>query len=113
MAETIICLVICALVALVMTGIGISQLRSKEPVGFYSGEKPPKAEDIIDVKAWNKGHGKMWVAYGIIIFITSFLGLLAGDSAWVTVPTLAGFLLPLFFMIRYHKKLQEKYLKKK
>ena len=53
-AENIIGFVIYALVALFMMGIGIVQLKSKDPVGFYSGEKPPKAENITDVKAWNK-----------------------------------------------------------
>ena len=44
MAGTIISGVIFCVVALIMLGIRIGQLRSKDPVGFYTGEKPPKTE---------------------------------------------------------------------
>ena len=53
-AENIVGLVIYAFVSLFMMAIGIAQLKSQDPVGFYSGEKPPKAEDLTDVHAWNK-----------------------------------------------------------
>ena len=49
MAGTIISGVIFCIVAMIMLGIGVSQLKSKEPVGFYTGEKPPKAEQLSDV----------------------------------------------------------------
>lgn len=37
------------IVSAIMIGIGISQIRSRDPVGFYSGEKPPKEDELIDV----------------------------------------------------------------
>ena len=67
--ENIIGLVIYLAVASFMIGIGISQLRSKKPVDFYSGEKPPGEEELSDVKAWNQKHGQMWVLYGLIILV--------------------------------------------
>ncbi len=36
MAGTIISAVVFGFVALIMLGIGISQLKSKDPVGFYT-----------------------------------------------------------------------------
>ena len=51
MAATIITFIIFLLVALIMVGIGISQLRSSTPVGFYSGEKAPEKDEISDVQA--------------------------------------------------------------
>lgn len=111
-AEDIIGFGIYALAALFMMGIGIVQLKSKEPVGFYSGEKPPKAEDITDVKAWNRKHGMMWLVYGIIILISFFIGLLIGDSIWTVVPMIGGVIIPVIFMIRYHHQLRKKYIKK-
>lgn len=110
-AEDIIGFGIYALAALFMMGIGIVQLKSKEPVGFYSGEKPPKAEDITDVKAWNRKHGMMWLVYGIIILISFFIGLLIGDSIWTVVPMIGGVIIPVIFMIRYHHQLRKKYIK--
>ena len=44
MAGTIISGVIFGIVAIIIFGIGISQLKSKDPVGFYTGEKPPKSQ---------------------------------------------------------------------
>ena len=70
-AENIIGLAIYVVVALFMVAIGIAQLKSKDPVGFYSGEEPPKAESLTDVSTWNKRHGMMWLIYGIIIFVCS------------------------------------------
>jgi hypothetical protein len=32
-----------------MIGIGVSQLKSRAPVGFYTGEKPPTEEELTDV----------------------------------------------------------------
>lgn len=110
-AENIICFVIYALVALFMMGIGIVQLKSKDPVGFYSGEKPPKAENITDVKAWNKKHGMMWLIYGIVILISFFIGAAIGDSIWAVLPMIGGLIIPVIFMIWYHQQLKKKYLK--
>ena len=52
MAGTIISGVIFCIVAMIMIGIGVSQLKSKEPVGFYTGEKPPKVDQLSDVNSW-------------------------------------------------------------
>ena len=72
MAEKIITFVIFLLVSMIFIIIGISQIRSKEPVGFYSGEKPPKTEQLLDMAVWNKKHGYMWIIYGLAI-IASFI----------------------------------------
>jgi hypothetical protein len=61
----IVSLIICGFASLFMISIGVSQLKSKTPVGFYTGEKPPKAEELTDVSAWNRKHGMMWVLYGV------------------------------------------------
>lgn len=56
-AETVIVLVILLVSAAPIIIIGIVQYRSKDPVGFWSGEKPPKREQITDVRAYNRKHG--------------------------------------------------------
>ena len=63
MAGIIISGVVFGFVALIMFGIGISQLKSKDPVGFYTGEKPPEKERLSDVNAWNKKHGMLSCHY--------------------------------------------------
>ena len=87
MAGTIISGVIFCIVAMIMLGIGVSQLKSKEPVGFYTGEKPPKVDQLSDVNSWNKKHGVMWIIYGICIIgswiCSAFIG---GDSIYSVIP---------------------------
>ena len=109
---SIIGLVIYALVAAVMMGIGIAQLRSKMPVAFYSGEESPSEENLTDVKAWNRKHGWMWFSYGIILLISYFLGMFMGDSVWSVLPMVGGAIVPIIFMIIYHHRLIKKYYKK-
>ena len=85
MVEFIFGFVIYLFVALIMLGIGLSQYKSKKPVGFYSGEKPPLECELTDVEAWNKKHGKMWIWYGGIIIISYLMGIpfLIADSVWL------------------------------
>ena len=113
-AEIIIGAVIYLIVAAIMLGIGISQYRSKNPVGFYSGEKPPKSSELSDVDMWNKKHGKMWIYYGIGVIFSYVLGIpfLITDSVWCLLPMCGGITLPLPLMICYHNKLIREYKKK-
>ncbi|MBP3476048.1 MAG: hypothetical protein J6K48_06985 [Lachnospiraceae bacterium] len=108
-----IALFVFVMVAFIMIGIGISQLRSKKPVGFYSGEQPPEEEELSDVYAWNVRHGVMWMVYGVIIIISYVILHLIGDSAWAAVPTCIGLVAPLIIMIWYHHKLIGQYKRKK
>ena len=113
MAEIMIGVIIYFLVAAIMLGIGISQYRSQKPVGFYSGEKPPKASELSDVIMWNKKHGKMWIWYGIVIIVSYLSGLpfVIQDSIWCILPMCGGILVPLPLMIAYHHKLIKQYKK--
>jgi hypothetical protein len=107
----IVSLIIYGFISLFMISIGVSQLKSKTPVGFYTGEKPPKAEELTDVSAWNRKHGMMWVLYGVVILLSWFAGFLAGDSSWAAIPLVLGVCIPLIFMIFYHSALVKRYKK--
>lgn len=108
--ETIIILIIMIAVALVMFVIGFLQIKSKRPVGFYSGEKGPDEKELSDVCAWNVKHGLMWGIYGVIIVITSIIGVFMINSVWCTVPFIGGVCFPLPVMIWYHHKLIKAYV---
>ena len=95
--------------ALIMFVLGIAQLRSKKPVGFYTGEKAPEEKDLSDVSAWNKKHGMMWIIYGGIIVLVYVCGLLIGDGPLLWIPYVAGLLLPIPVMIGVHHHLIKKY----
>ena len=115
LAEIMIGFVIMLFVAAVMLGIGISQYRSTKPVGFYSGEKPPKESELSDVLMWNQKHGKMWMWYSAAIIGGYVLGipLMMMDSVWCALPMCGGCLIPLPVMIRYHNRLVREYMIKK
>ena len=110
MAGTIISGVIFCVVALIMFGIGISQLRSKDPVGFYTGVKPPQKEQLSDVHAWNKMHGIMWIIYGFCIICSwicsAFIG---GYSIYSVIPLCIGVILPILVMVILHHRLVKMY----
>lgn len=110
MSEMLICVIIYLGTAIFMSGIGIVQIRSKVPVGFYSGEIPPKESEITDVRAWNVKHGTMWILYGVIILVSAGVSFLIGDSLWNLIPLLGGIIVPVIIMIIYHHKLCDKYL---
>ena len=53
-AEIVISSVILLISAAHIIIIGFVQYRSKDPVGFWSGKRPPQKEQITDVKAYNR-----------------------------------------------------------
>ena len=110
-AETVIFSVILLVSAVPIITIGIVQYRSKDPVGFWSGKKPPQKEQITYVKAYNRKHGLMWILLGVGFILCFVCGLLFGG-------VIAGYLCMIeviggiFAMIVYHEKLDRMYYKK-
>ncbi len=98
-------------VSVIMIGIGISQYKSKQPVGFYTRETSLKEEQLSDVSAWNKKHGTMWIIYGIIIIFSFLIEYLLGESIYSIILMCGGILIPLPVMIWYHHRLLKIYKK--
>lgn len=111
MEEYIFSFVIVLLVAIVMMIIGVSQIMSKKPVGFYSGEKPPREDELLDIAMWNKKHGYMWVIYGVTIISFYILSSLIKSEILAMVVILGGIIGALPIMILYHNYLKKKYYK--
>ncbi len=93
------------IVAIIMIGIGLSQYKSKKPVGFFSGEQPPAEEELSDVLSWNKKHGIMWIIYGLMILISYVIGVRISNSDWQLLLIFGGMFIPLIFMVWYHNTL--------
>lgn len=108
MAGYAIYLVIVCVAALTLIGIGVLQVRSKEPVGFYSGVKPPEKDQLRDVEAWNKKHGTMWILYGTSMMIAGFAGIASMTCS--TIAELAVAFGGPVIMVWYHSKLEKSYL---
>ena len=111
MAENLLGFGIFLFVSLIMIGIGISQVKSKEPVGFYTGEKPPKKEEISDVTSWNRKHGMIWIGYGVAMTVSYLVSLLIPQEFISFVFLLIVIIGALPVMIYYHHYLMRKYLK--
>ena len=110
-AEIVVSSVILLISAAPIIIIGIVQYRSKDPVGFWSGKKPPEKEQITDVKAYNRKHGLMWISLGVGFILCFVCGLLFGEkvAGYLCVIEVIGGILA---MIAYHEKLDRMYYKK-
>ena len=97
-------------VALIMITIGVVQLKSRKPVGFYSGEMPPRPEELTDVRGWNKEHGTMWILFGGAIVAGGLIGLKANDIIWSSVFMIGSVVVPLPLMVWNHGRLKRKYM---
>lgn len=107
-AEFWIGLGIYAYVAAIMVAMGISQLKKKTPVGFWSGEKPPKANELSNVRAYNRNHGLMWICYGIGMLAVYFIGIFVnvGIAVIMTSVEICG---GIVIMIALHQKWYYRY----
>lgn len=95
-------------VALIMAAIGVYQLRSKKPATFYSGEKQLKPEQLTSVDDWNRGHGLMWIGYGLVI-ILSALPFALNAGKWTVLLMTAGVMVPIPFLVMLHERMLKKY----
>lgn len=70
MAGTIIYLVISLLVSLIFIILGIWQYRAQKPVTINTGEEPPREDELTSVTEWNHRHGRNFIIFGCVLFIT-------------------------------------------
>lgn len=112
-AGTCFILFVMLFAAFLMLMIGILQIKSKKPVGFYAGETGPDETELTNTQAWNRKHGILWILYGITIVITSLIGVSMIDSVWCIFPLIGGVVLPVPIMTWYHHKLIARYRVKK
>lgn len=110
-AELIITICILVICSIPMIVIGAVQYRSREPVGFWSGKKPPKKEEVSDIKAYNRKHGLMWILYGVGFMLCVLFGFPLGGYAAAAmggIEAVGG----IIAMAAYHNKLNHEYLRK-
>lgn len=70
MAGIIIYLVISLLISLIFIILGIWQYRAEKPVTINTGEKPPREDELTSVTEWNHRHGRNFIIFGCVLFIT-------------------------------------------
>lgn len=83
----IVAFVIVTICMTFFVGIGVWAWKSKKPVGFFTGVKPPKVKDVT---AYNHAVAKIWIIFAILfeIIIGVPLLFLEQNSAGFVFPTL-------------------------
>ncbi len=79
--------VIWSITSAVMFGIAIWCLRSKTPVGFFAGTKPP---DVKDTKKYNRAVAILWFVYAILFEIMGIPLLYLKQNSAGFVPVFFG-----------------------
>lgn len=77
--------VIYGLCALLFVGLGISNYKSKRPVTINTSIKPPKEENLVSVKEWNRKHGIMWITFGIVFALCYVLGCIFANNLFLAM----------------------------
>lgn len=80
MKETLIWLLTMLPTSLLFTGIGIFAMLRKKPMWFWSGTTVSE-DEISDVPAYNRANGWMWIAYSLIFWASTVLGLFQIEAA--------------------------------
>ena len=88
------------------TGIGIFAIRRKKPMWFWAGSEV-KEDSLIDVRAYNRANGVMWILYSLFFWGETVFGVyypgIAGNL--IAVTTLGG--IPI--LITVYKRILRKY----
>ena len=79
--------VIWTVIGIMLLGIGIWALVSKEAVGFWTGVKPPK---VTDVKKYNRAVGILWIVYAILYELLGIPILFLKQNSAGFVPVILG-----------------------
>lgn len=112
MGENIIMMFCCLPCSITFTILGIESWRKKTPVHFWSGTKVT-AEEVTDVKAYNRANARMWFVYSVPYWTAAFLsvknGLLAGIILGVAC-TFGTITLAAWYALWIEKKYKWKYV---
>ena len=103
--DAVIWLVIMLPVSLLFTGIGIYAWRRKKPMWFWSGSTVKESE-ISDIAAYNRANGIMWLAFSLIMWLSTVLGAMnmkAGGILLIAGCVVAVPLLPIVYEKIYRK----------
>ena len=69
-------------VAVLFTGLGVYAWKREEPMWFWSGTSV-SADEISDIKAYNKANGIMWIVFSTIFWIAALLSFLKTSYAGI------------------------------
>lgn len=112
MGERIIMVFCCLPCAATFTILGIAAWRKKTPVHFWTGTNVT-ADEVTDVRAYNRANAKMWFAYSFPYWLAAAISfqnaLLAGVILGVSA-TFGTLGIVVWYMLRIEKRYKWKYV---
>ncbi|MCR4648777.1 MAG: hypothetical protein K5776_06840, partial [Lachnospiraceae bacterium] len=105
MGQTIVWLVVMVPISLLFTGIGIYAWNRKKPMWFWTGTEVSE-DEIKDVRAYNRANGLMWIAFSLVFWVSTILGIF--QIKWAGIFMIiggigGGFLVMLSYVLIYKK----------
>lgn len=91
----------------VFIGFGVFALKKQTPIHFWSGTVV-KAEEITDIKAYNRANGIMWIVYGALIILSGIPAAILDLNMFAIISIVIIFL-GLIIMIIIYNKIYNKY----
>lgn len=105
----IIAFIIWTIVALVFVGLAVSCRKAKEPVGFFTGVKPP---EVTDVEGYNKAVSMLWFVFALLLELMGVPFLFVKQNSAHAIFVIL-FMMPLIIgMVVVYLKIEGKYKKK-
>lgn len=106
----IIAFVIWSIVTMIFVGIGISCIRSKEAVGFFTFTKPPIVEDV---KKYNKAVAKLWFVTAVVFEIIGIPFLFLEQNSPLFIVIMFAVIIWVIVLIVAYLKIEMKYKSRK
>lgn len=98
--------IIWALVGVVIISMGIIDMFSKKPVGFWANVESVKVKDV---KRYNRATGILFIVYGVV-FVLLGIPLLEGQNSPYIIISIVGVMLEtIIFMAVYSLVIEKKY----
>jgi membrane protease YdiL (CAAX protease family) len=98
--------VLFGLMALIYGVVAFWISKRRKPIHFIAGDEV-RAEEITDVRAYNRANSKMWAIYAIIHVLAGLFGLLSSTIAIVLFMLL---LIPgLIILFVFHKRIYDRF----
>lgn len=104
--ESLIWFIIMIPCSALFTGIGIFAWKSKKPMWFWTGSTV-KEREISDIPAYNRANGIMWIAFSLVMWAATFIGLWNETAAGVLLA--AGCVGGIPVLIIAYKRIYKKY----
>ncbi len=100
--------VIWSITCAMLFGIGIWSYRSEEPVGFFTGAKPP---EVKDVKKYNRAVAILWFAYATLFELLGIPFLFLKQNSAGFVPVFLGTIMRTIGLAVGYGMIEKKYRK--